>query len=362
MTSRRFAPLFWTQFLSAFNDNFVRNMLAMLILFRLGEEHAGALVTLAVALFVLPSIFLSARRRRDRRFARQGADRAAAEVRRDPRADDRRRRLHVRTRSCCSTRRSFGSGVIAALFGPIKYGILPDHLETRELPAGNALVEGATFLAILLGVIIGGYAASHDRSSWSVVAQLMIIAMMCWGASTLIPATGVGAPDLKVERNIAKSSVRLVRELAADRRLWIGGLAVSWFWMTGAIALSLVPVLIKHKIGGGIDVETAVMALFAAASASARSSPPSSRTGASTCCRRPSSALMMAVFLIDLGYTAWGMPQASGTIDLLRLLHQRHGHADRLRRGRHRRSSAGCSSCRSFPPCSLGRARTGARA
>ena len=60
MTSRRFAPLFWTQFFSAFNDNFVRSMLAMLILFRLGEDHAGALVTLAVAIFVLPSIFLSA--------------------------------------------------------------------------------------------------------------------------------------------------------------------------------------------------------------------------------------------------------------------------------------------------------------
>ena len=81
----------------------------------------------------------------------------------------------------------FGLGVIAALFGPIKYGILPDHLETRELPAGNALVEGATFLAILLGVIIGGYAASHDRGSWSVVVQLMMVALACWGASRSSP-------------------------------------------------------------------------------------------------------------------------------------------------------------------------------
>ena len=60
MTSRRFAPLFVSQFFSAFNDNFVRNMLVLLILFRLGDEHAGPLVTLAIGLFVLPSIFLSA--------------------------------------------------------------------------------------------------------------------------------------------------------------------------------------------------------------------------------------------------------------------------------------------------------------
>ncbi len=315
MSSRRFAPLFWTQFLSAFNDNFVRSMLAMLILFRLGEAHAGALVTLAVAIFVLPSIFLSA----------VGGEIADSN---DKAAIARRLKFaEILVQMIAAAgfmfdslvllyTALFGLGVVAALFGPIKYGILPDHLETRELPAGNALVEGATFLAILLGVIIGGYAASHDRGSWSVVAQLMIIATMCWGASTLIPATGVGAPDLKVERNLAKSSVRLVRELAADRRLWIGGLAVSWFWMTGAIALSLVPVLIKHKIGGGIDVETAVMALFAGGIGVGSIIAALVSHGRIYLLPTPVSALMMAVFLIDLGYTAWGMPQASGTTDL----------------------------------------------
>ncbi len=59
MTARRFAPLFWCQFLSAFNDNFVRQMLAMLILFRFGAEDAGAKISLAVAIFILPSSPLS---------------------------------------------------------------------------------------------------------------------------------------------------------------------------------------------------------------------------------------------------------------------------------------------------------------
>ena len=53
----------------------------------------------------------------------------------------------------------FSFGTIAALFGPIKCGILPVHLHHAELPAGNALVEAATFLAILLGTVAGGYAA-----------------------------------------------------------------------------------------------------------------------------------------------------------------------------------------------------------
>jgi acyl-[acyl-carrier-protein]-phospholipid O-acyltransferase/long-chain-fatty-acid--[acyl-carrier-protein] ligase len=315
MTSRRFAPLFWTQFLSAFNDNFVRSMLAMLILFRLGEANAGALVTLAVAIFVLPSVFLSA----------LGGEIADAN---DKALIARRLKfaeIFVQMIAAAGFMFDslillytalFGLGVIAALFGPIKYGILPDHLETRELPAGNALVEGATFLAILLGVIIGGYAASHDRGSWSVVIQLMIIATMCWTASRWIPATGIGAPGLTVEKNIAKSSVRLVRELAQDRRLWIGGLAISWFWMTGAIALSLVPVLIKHKIGGGIDVETAVMALFASGIGVGSIIAALVSHGRIFLLPTPVSALMMAVFLIDLGYTAWGMPQATGSVDL----------------------------------------------
>lgn len=315
MTSRRFAPLFWTQFLSAFNDNFVRSILAMLILFRLGEENAGALVTLAVAIFILPSVFLSA----------IGGEIADA---RDKAAVARRLKfaeLFVQMVAAAGFMLGslvllyaalFGLGVVAALFGPVKYGILPDHLETRELPAGNALVEGATFLAILLGVILGGYAATHDHTSWALTAQLMIVASLCWGVSLLIPATGVGAPGLRIERNVIRSSVRLVRELAQEQRLWVGGLAVSWFWMTGAVALSLVPVLIKHKIGGGIDVETAVMALFAAGIGIGSLLAALISNGRLFLLPTPVAALLMAIFLIDIGIAAWGLPQAAGSVNL----------------------------------------------
>ena len=92
----------------------------------------------------------------------------------------------------------FGLGCIAALFGPIKYGILPDHLRREELISGNALVEGATFAAIICGLVFGGFAAAEGRSAESVIVQLMVVALACYGASRFIPPTGIGAPGLKV--------------------------------------------------------------------------------------------------------------------------------------------------------------------
>ena len=315
MTSRRFAPLFWCQFLSAFNDNFVRNMLAMLILFKLGAEQTGALVTLAIGIFVLPSIFLSA---------------LGGEI-----ADSHNKALIARRLKFAEIfvqmiaaagfwfaslpmlyAALFGLGVIAALFGPIKYGILPDHLETRELPAGNALIEGATFVAILLGIIVGGYAASHGRDPLGVVGQLMVVALACWLSSRAIPATAAAAPDLRPNRNILASTWRLASELRDDRRIWIGGLAVGWFWMTGAVCLSLVPVLIKHRIGGGIDVETVINAMFAIGIALGSIGAAIVAHGRIVLLPVPIAAFAMAAFLVDLGLATWSLPAATTEIDI----------------------------------------------
>ena len=163
LRSRRFAPLFWCQFFSAFNDNFVRNMLAMLILFRIGADRAGALVTLAIGIFILPSIVLSAlggelADSHDKALIARRLKFAEIFVQMIAAAGFLFASLPLLYTAL------FGLGVIAALFGPIKYGILPDHLETAELPAGNALVEAATFLAILLGLSLGAGAADDRRA------------------------------------------------------------------------------------------------------------------------------------------------------------------------------------------------------
>src|ERR1700738_3346883 len=195
MTTRRFAPLFWCQFFSAFNDNFLKNALVILILFRLGGVHSGELIALAAAVFIAPFFFLSG-------LGGQLADRfdKAIVARRLKLAEIAVAGLAVAGFATHSLVLMFCAlglfGVIASLFGPIKYGILPDHLAREELPAGNALVEGATFLAILGGTIAGGLAMKDGGDPAGLAGTMMLFAILCWGASLFIPKTGQAAPDL----------------------------------------------------------------------------------------------------------------------------------------------------------------------
>ncbi|MDB5642552.1 MAG: Major facilitator superfamily 1 [Hyphomicrobiales bacterium] len=315
ITSRRFAPLFVSQFFSAFNDNYVRNMLVLLILFRLGDEHAGPLVTLAIALFMLPSIFLSA-------LGGEWADAhdKAMIARRLKFAEIFVQMVAAAGFALASLPMLYGAlvglGIIAALFTPVKYGILPDHLAREELPAGNALIEGATFVAILGGIIFGGLAAGHDRSALGVTTQLMVIAALCYGASLFIPATSAGAPGLRPDRNIFRSTWRCVAELKLDPRIWTGAQAVSWFWLVGAVSLSLVPVLIKQRIGGGIAVETAVNAMFAIGIAVGSLLAAIIAHGRIWLTPTPIAALAMAGFLIDLGLATSGLTRTTASVSL----------------------------------------------
>jgi acyl-[acyl-carrier-protein]-phospholipid O-acyltransferase/long-chain-fatty-acid--[acyl-carrier-protein] ligase len=319
MRSRRFAPLFWCQFLSAFNDNCVRQMLAMLILFDIGQKAAGSLITLAVGIFILPSLLLSA-------FGGELADaHDKARIARALKAAE----IFVQAIAAAGFVLHsiillyvalFGLGTIAALFGPIKYGILPDHLETAELPAGNALIEGATFLAILFGLIAGGTIVAHAGSPPLVATQLMVVALACWATSRFIPATGVAAPDLKIRRNVLASTVGLLRELRADRRLWSGGIAVSWFWMTGAVALALVPVIVRTRIGGDIGVETAITALFAVGVGCGSILSAVIARGRILLLPVPTAAFFIAIFLIDLGRVTMYLPAAQADVGVAAFL------------------------------------------
>src|SRR5476651_948118 len=135
LRARRFAGLFWCQFFSVFNDNFVRNMLAMLILFRLGESEAGPLITLAVGTFMLPSLLLSGlggelADAHDKGWLARRLKFAEILVQMIAAAG-----LFLSSLPLLYTA-LFGLGVISAFFGPVKYGILPDLLAKAELMAG----------------------------------------------------------------------------------------------------------------------------------------------------------------------------------------------------------------------------------
>ena len=220
LLTRRFAPLFWTQFFSAFSDNFLKNSLVFLLLFNLGRD-AEALITLAGAVFISPYFFLSA-------FGGEFADRhdKAWVAQRLKLAEIGISVLAVAGFALHSVIILFIAlflfGVIGSLFGPIKYGILPDHLARSELPAANALVEGATFIAILLGTIVAGLAAKEGGDPIEFALLMIVFSLLCWGASLLIPPTGEAAPGLVVRWNIAASTWDLMKHLRDDRRIWWG--------------------------------------------------------------------------------------------------------------------------------------------
>ena len=176
MLSRRFAPLFWTQFLSAFNDNFLKNTLVFLILFTLAAGQAASLVTLAGAVFMAPFLLLSA-------LGGEIADRfdKALIARRLKFAEIAAAAVSVAGIALSSIPVLMTAllmfGIISALFGPIKYGILPDHLERKELPRANAWIESATFAAILSGTIVGGIASAEGTNVLYFGPMMMALAI-----------------------------------------------------------------------------------------------------------------------------------------------------------------------------------------
>ncbi|MFN3351666.1 MFS transporter, partial [Pseudorhodoplanes sp.] len=309
MLSWRFAPLFWTQFFSAFNDNFLKNSIVFLILFRMGTE-GEALITLAGAVFIAPYFFLSA-------LGGEVADRYDKAV-----VAQRLKLVEIGVAAIAvlgfvthSLLILFvalaGFGIIGALFGPIKYGILPDHLERRELPAGNALVEGATFIAILLGTIAGGMAARGGGDPLAFSALVMFFALLCWVSALLIPRTGEAAPNLIVNRNIAASTLTLLRDLRADSRLWWGALVTSWFWLAGIVVLSLLPPAVKTLVGGNEETVTAYLAIFSVAVAVGSGLAAWLAAGRIILLPTLIGAVLLAGFALFLGYTLYGAQPAT---------------------------------------------------
>ncbi len=305
LMTRRFAPLFWTQFFSAFSDNFLKNALVFLILFKIGGPDAEALITLAAAVFIAPYFFLSA-------LGGELADRYDKSVvaQRLKLAEIAIALIAVLGFALHSVPVLFVAlflfGVIAALFGPIKYGILPDHLARSELPAGNALVEGATFIAILLGTIVGGLAAKDGGDPAKFALLMIVFSVMCWSASLFIPRTGEAAPNLVVQRNVLVSTGGLLKFLREDPRLWWGALVTSWFWLVGAVSLSLMPPLVKNVLGGDEEVVTACLAIFSISIAIGSGLAAWLAAGRIILLPTVIGAVLLGLFAIDLGWSTRG--------------------------------------------------------
>ena len=264
LRTRRFVPLFITQFLGAFNDNQFKNALVILILYRLSDQVAidgGVLVTLAAGIFILPFFLFSA-------LAGQFADKyeKSRQIRIIKSLE-----ILIMVMAVISFVLAapyllifilFLMGTQSAFFGPLKYAILPDHLETDELIGGNAFVEAATFLAILLGTIGGGLIILTEQGVMIICLSVLTMSALGYLASRFIPEAPPPSPELKLNYNIATETWKLMREAMSGRHMRLTILGISWFWLVGATFLAQFPALVKNVIGANEQVVTLFLTAF----------------------------------------------------------------------------------------------------
>lgn len=268
LAQRRFAPFFWTQFAGAANDNLFKFAFTVLVTYQLQvgwlpPAMAGLVIG---ALFILPFVLFSATsgqicdRLEKTRVIRAVknleiaimAVAAGAFVIDSP-------QVQAGTLLACT----FLMGLHSTLFGPVKYALLPQVLAERELVGGNALVESGTFVAILLGNLVGGLLiALPDVGPQAVaIACLALAGLGRWTAGRIepLPATD---PHLQINWNPWTETSRNLRLAREDCVSWHMLLGISWLWFFGAVFLSQFPVLAKEVLRGDEQVASLLLVVF----------------------------------------------------------------------------------------------------
>jgi 1-acyl-sn-glycerol-3-phosphate acyltransferase len=264
MRSRRFWPLFSTQFLGAFNDNLFKNAVVIMIAFRavtVAGIPPAQMVALSAAIFIAPYFLFSA-------LAGQLSDKydKAAVIRATKVAE-------IVIMGIGALGFLIGSvpllllvlffmGMQSTLFGPCKYSILPQHLQEDELVAGNALIEMGTYLAILLGTLAGGVLIGMEGGERIVAGGVVVVALMGLVTAWAVPPAPSANPGLKVSLDPFFPTWELVRLCRKKQSVWLSILGISWFWCFGSAFLSLFPSYTKDVLGGQESLATLFLALF----------------------------------------------------------------------------------------------------
>ena len=260
---RRFLPFFITQSLGAFNDNLFKQSLILAILYKLSLEGDRSIwVNLCALLFILPFFLFSALAGQfGEKFAKDALIRviklAEIVIMAIGAVGFLSHHLELMLLAL------FAMGTHSALFGPVKYSILPQALREQELVGGNGLVEMGTFLAILAGTIGAGVMMSSTHYAPVVAVAVVGVAVLGYLASRWIPRAAAVAPEMRLNWNIASQSWATLRlglgQTPAVSRSIIGN---SWFWFVGAIYLTQIPAYAKDWLHGDETVVTLVLTLF----------------------------------------------------------------------------------------------------
>ncbi len=267
LSSRYFAPLFWTQFLGAFNDNVYKNALIILVTINAASYTTipvDLLIPLSGGIFILPFFLFSA-------LAGQLADKfEKSQLIRFIKIGE----INIMLMAALGFYLEniwfllavlFFMGCQSSLFGPVKYSILPQHLSEEGLLKGNAVIEMGTFLAILLGTIIGGVVIMDKEFGRLYISALVItIAVLGWLSSRKIPLAESANKQLTLNWNVFSETWNILKSAAGSRLILGTILAISWFWFIGATMLSILPLpaFTQDVLHASEQVITLLLALF----------------------------------------------------------------------------------------------------
>jgi len=264
MREKRFLPFFCTQFLGALNDNVFKTALITMAVFHTADlttMNGAALATLLPGIFILPFFLFSA-------TAGQIADKfeksrlirfvkifevllmlfaALGFV------------LHIFWLLVLAL---FMMGMHSALFGPVKYAYLPQHLTESELVGGNGMVEMGTFVAILFGQIIGAGLGMHQGGELVTALSVVGLALLGYFASKQIPNSPAAEPSLKINWNPITETGRNIAFVWKSQAVWLAIIGISWFWFYGATLLAQFPVFAKEVLHGDESVFILLLAVF----------------------------------------------------------------------------------------------------
>lgn len=323
LATRRLGPLVLTQACGALNDNLVKNAMVVLALFQLGQGGAG-LSALAGALFIAPYILLSA-------TAGKLADRfpkprvilayKAAEV------------VLMAAAALAFLAESvpyllavlFGLGMQAALFGPVKYGILPELVGEDELIAGNGAIEATTFLSIVCGTVAGGALILLPAGTTLVSITGLALSLLGLFAASRIPALPPADASLRISPNIVSETWQILRHASRIRAIWLSLLGLSWFWTMGATLMTEFPIVARDTLHADGTVLTLLLTVFAVGVGAGSIGCSHLLKGEVSPRLVPFAAVGISVFCWDFASAALAAQQAGGMADAAAVLSSWHG-------------------------------------
>jgi len=328
---RRFLPLFTTQFLGAFNDNLFKTSMVLFATYEIfaDETQESFFNALSAALFILPFFLLSA-------LAGQLADtmdkariiRIVKTVEIAIMAVGTAGLMLARTGAVTlplvlMLTAVTGLGVHSTFFGPIKYAILPQHLDEDDVLGGTGLVEAGTYLSILLGTIVAGFVY---RSTALVAALTIAVALLGWLTARAVPPAPRLGPKLAIDLNPFRASWRLIAGTMHIPRLFLAICAISFFWTIGSVLIIVFPPLVKNVLTADASVASLVLAVFSVGVAIGSVVINLLLRGQISARYSPASVIAMGLTVLAFRWVVglW-TPAAPGTLfDMAGFLHQPH--------------------------------------